>query len=88
MMFELPVVSTQWRGIPDIVEEGVTGFLVPIKNVTEVADRLARLLQDEQMRTSMGRKGRWRYLELFTVENYVHQTEKVVLDVAMRKVAG
>ena len=88
MMFELPVVSTRWRGIPDIVEDGVTGFLTPIKNATEVADRLAQLLQNEQLRTSMGRKGRWRYLELFTVEKYITQTERVVLDVVRRKVAG
>ena len=88
MMFELPVVSTRWRGIPDIVEDGVTGFLTPVKDAAAVADRLARLLQDEKLRTSMGRKGRWRYLELFTVENYINQTERVVLDVVRRKVAG
>ena len=86
MMFELPVVSTRWRGIPDIVEDGVTGFLTPVKDAAEVSDHLARLLQDEQMRASMGRKGRWRYLELFTIENYINQTERVVLDVARRKV--
>ena len=88
MMFELPVVSTRWRGIPDIVEDGVTGFLTPVKDAAEVADRLAQLLHDEQLRMSMGRKGRWRYLELFTVENYINQTERVVLDVVRRKVAG
>ena len=82
MMFELPVVATRWRGIPDIVEDGVTGFLTSIKNAAEVADRLAELLQDEQMRMSMGRKGRCRYLELFTIETYVKQTERVVLEVA------
>ena len=88
MMFELPVVSTRWRGIPDIVEDGVTGFLTPVKDAVEVADRIARLLQDEQLRTSMGRKGRGRFLESFTVENYINQTERVVLDVARRRVAG
>jgi len=88
MMFELPVVSTHWRGIPDIVEDGVTGFLTPVKDAVEVSHRLARLLQDEQLRTSMGRKGRQRFLELFTVENYINQTERVVLDVARRRVAG
>ena len=82
MMFELPVVSTRWRGIPDIVEDGVTGFLTPVRDAAATADRLAQLLQDEQLRTSMGRKGRWRYLELFTIENYVNRTESVVLDVA------
>jgi glycosyltransferase involved in cell wall biosynthesis len=88
MMFELPVVSTRWRGIPDIVEDKVTGFLTPVQDAAAVADRLARLLQDEQLRTSMGRKGRWRFLELFTIENYINQTERVVLDVARKKVAS
>ena len=84
MMFELPVVSTCWRGIPDIVEDGVTGFLTPIKDSAAVADRLALLLRDEQMRMSMGLKGRRRYLESFTIEKFVNQTESVVLEVARR----
>ena len=88
MMFELPTVATRWRGIPDIVEDGLTGFLTPIKDPLRVADRLAQLLQDERMRVSMGRKGRWRYLELFTIENYVHKTERVVLEVARKRAAG
>jgi len=82
MMFELPVVSTRWRGIPDIVEDEVSGFLTPIKDSAAVADRLALLLRDEQMRMSMGLKGRRRYLESFTIEKYVNQTETVVLEVA------
>jgi glycosyltransferase involved in cell wall biosynthesis len=82
MMFQLPVVSTRWRGIPDIVEDGVTGFLTPIKAPAAVADHLALLLRDEQLRLSMGLKGRRRYLDLFTIENYVNQTESVVLKVA------
>ena len=82
MMFELPVVSTRWRGIPDIVEDEVSGFLTPIKDSAAVAERLALLLRDEQMRMSMGLKGRRRYLESFTIEKYVNQTETVVLEVA------
>jgi glycosyltransferase involved in cell wall biosynthesis len=88
MMFELPVVSTRWRGIPDIVEDGVTGFLTAVRDALAMADRLAQLLQDESMRSAMGRKGRSRYLQLFTIENYIHKTEKVVLEVANRSVAG
>lgn len=82
MMFELPVVSTLWRGIPSIVEEGETGFLVEIKNPQAVADRLERLLDDEQLRAAMGSKGRARYLEHFTIERYLAETAKVVIEVA------
>jgi glycosyltransferase involved in cell wall biosynthesis len=82
MMFELPVVSTSWRGVPDIVDEGITGFLTEIKDPPAVAKRLSRLLDDEQLRVSMGREGRERYLEKFTVETYVEKTQTVVLEVA------
>jgi glycosyltransferase involved in cell wall biosynthesis len=88
MMFQLPIVSTNWRGIPDIVKDGVTGFLTPVNDPAATAERLAQLLLDEPKRASMGRKGRQRYLELFTLENYVRRTEKVVLEVARRKAAG
>jgi glycosyltransferase involved in cell wall biosynthesis len=85
MMFELPVVSTFWRGIPGIVEEGITGFLTEIKDPVAVAKRLDRLLGDEQLRISMGREGRERYLAQFTVETYVEKTQMVVLEVANKK---
>ena len=88
MMFQLPIVSTAWRGIPDIVKEGVNGFLTPVRDPAATADRLERLLQDDSMRSSMGRKGRARYLELFTIETCVNRTEMVVLEVARSTAAG
>ena len=85
MMFELPVVTTAWRGIPGIVEDGITGFLTEIKDAAAVTDRLERLLDDEDLRRRMGRAGRERYLEKFTVELYVKNTTSVVLAVANKK---
>ena len=82
MMFELPVVSTAWRGVSGIVEEGVTGFLAAIRSPEEVAARLELLLGDQQLRLNMGRKGRERYLEKFTLKTCLDQTNAVVLEVA------
>jgi len=45
----LPIVATKVGGIPDIVEEGVNGYLVNAKNPEEIADRLLILLQDDEM---------------------------------------
>ena len=49
-----PVVSTDCGGPRVIVEEGHTGFLVPIGDTAAMADRVARLLQDETLRHTMG----------------------------------
>jgi len=46
MMFELPVVASKWRGIPSIVEDGKTGFLVEPKNSTQTAEKLKKLIDN------------------------------------------
>ena len=81
MMFRLPVVATRWRGIPDIVVESETGFLVPIKDADAIAAKLGRLLVDKSLRERLGQKGRERYLAKFTVEQYLEKTREVVLAV-------
>jgi colanic acid/amylovoran biosynthesis glycosyltransferase len=51
-------VGTRHGGIPEIIDDGVTGFLVPERDVTAMADRLARLLGDAQLRVVMGKSAR------------------------------
>lgn len=70
MQFSLPVVSTFEGGIPDVVENGITGFLVPPKNASALADKLEILINDSQSRLGMGESGRLRYEKLFTLEMF------------------
>lgn len=81
MMFGLPVVSTVWRGIPDVVEDGKTGFLVPTNDPKATADRLEQLLADAQLRKTMGQAGRERYEGKFTVEKFRLRMEEVLSNV-------
>ena len=68
MMFKLPIVSTTWRGIPDLVKDSLNGFLVPTRSPDLLAERLSSLLLDKPLRCRMGEVGRERYLENFTLE--------------------
>ncbi|MHB8437647.1 MAG: glycosyltransferase family 4 protein [Acidimicrobiales bacterium] len=70
MAFELPVVATRWRGIPEMVEEGITGEIVDVGDPDALAEHLAGMLSDPARRAAMGRAGRTRYLDRFTVEHY------------------
>lgn len=54
----LPVVSTWHSGIPELVEDGVSGFLVPERDVDALADRLAYLIDHPELWPAMGRAGR------------------------------
>ena len=53
-----PVVATRVGGVPDLVEDRVTGFLVPPNEVEPLVDRMFRLLGDRELRETMGRRAR------------------------------
>lgn len=54
----LPVVSTWHSGIPEVVQDGVSGYLVPEQDVAALAEKLAHLVEHPQVRIEMGRAGR------------------------------
>jgi len=60
-----PVVATSVGGIPDIVEDGKTGYLVNRANPDQLAARISKLLQDRKKTRDLGRAGRKRVLERF-----------------------
>jgi glycosyltransferase involved in cell wall biosynthesis len=64
----LPVVATPRAAIPDAVEDGVTGLLVPERDVPALTDALARLLGDAELRRRLGAAGRDRWQRRFTLE--------------------
>ena len=50
----LPLITTNTVGCKDVVEEGINGFLVPIKNVEKLADRISELINNKKLRKKMG----------------------------------
>ncbi|MFO7769572.1 MAG: glycosyltransferase family 4 protein [bacterium] len=65
----LPVVAGRSGGVPDAVEDGLTGYLVDPTSPEEAAAALVFLLQDPGRATAMGRAGRERARERFTWED-------------------
>jgi glycosyltransferase involved in cell wall biosynthesis len=63
-----PVVASRLDGLPEVVRDGETGFLVTPGDVDELRDRLAQLLGDPALAARMGRLGRELVLERFTWE--------------------
>ena len=66
-----PVVATRVGGIPQLVEDGQTGLLVPAESPEAMAKALSRLLADGELRIRMGRAGRERVRSRFDVERMV-----------------
>jgi glycosyltransferase involved in cell wall biosynthesis len=70
MMFELPVVGTRWRGIPDLIDENKTGFTVAIKDPIDLANKLEEFIVDANLRLEYGRNARKKYLSTYQVDNF------------------
>lgn len=76
MMFSLPVVSTRWRGIPDMITDGEDGYLAPAKNTSLLADKLAQLIKNPTQRLNMGNNARKKYERFYTIDKHLSEMEK------------
>jgi glycosyltransferase involved in cell wall biosynthesis len=64
MSMGLPVVATRVGGIPDVLEDGVQGFLVPRGDAEAVGSAILRILEDGELARRMGQRGRERVREM------------------------
>ncbi|AOX00994.1 colanic acid biosynthesis glycosyltransferase WcaL [Moorena producens PAL-8-15-08-1] len=68
MAMGLPVISTFHGGIPELVEDGVSGFLVPERDADAIADKLSYLIEHPEIWPEMGKAGRARVEEKYDME--------------------
>lgn len=69
-----PVIAAAQGGPLEIVEDGVTGLLFDPNNANSLADKIAILLGEEELRTSMGRQGALRFARSFTARRMAQET--------------
>ena len=77
MAAKRPCVVTDVGGNSEAVDDGVTGYVVPPEDSFQLADKILKLLKEDNLRNSFGEKGRKRVLENFTAERMVKETEKI-----------
>lgn len=77
---EVPVVGYRVGGLPDVVVDGVTGYLVTFKDIQQLSDRSIEILSSPGVRDRMGAMGRQRATELFSVERCVQLHEKLYME--------
>lgn len=71
----VPAVATDVGGIPDVVEHGRTGWIVPPCDAAALADALIALVHDAAQRQRLGRAAREKAVPAFSLENMVRQIE-------------
>jgi glycosyltransferase involved in cell wall biosynthesis len=81
---EVPVVASDAGGLPEVVEDGVTGLVVPRGDSQALAGAIGSLLADPERRREMGQAGRARALRLFDWDRTAQQFEELYQEVAAR----
>jgi glycosyltransferase involved in cell wall biosynthesis len=72
-----PVVATNGGGVPEIVQDGKTGILVPMGDASAMAEAICRICADPILARTMGSSGKQRVAEHFTIEQTARKVESV-----------
>ena len=66
----VPVVASDVDGLREVVEDGVTGYLIPVKDERALAERLIQVLNNPAQAQTMGSNGRNRVMRIFSIERF------------------
>lgn len=78
MEYKLPIISTNEGGIPDIVKDGENGLICEKQNSLSLADCIARLLDDEELRVKMGNTGYEKFCREFTLQRFEQRMVEIL----------
>ncbi len=78
MEYKLPVISTNEGGIPDMVKDGENGLICEKQNPVSLADCMAELLDDEELRVKMGNAGYEKFCREFTLDQFENRMRDIL----------
>jgi glycosyltransferase involved in cell wall biosynthesis len=77
MQAGVPVIASDNGAIAEIIEDGKTGFVVPIHSVTALKEKTELLIKNSQLRIEMGIESKARYNQLYTIEVFEQNIVKI-----------
>lgn len=81
MQFAKPIISTRIAAIPEIIDDGITGFVVDINSPKQIAEKIEILINDPDRRRRMGESGRKKYEERYTIKKFEESMKEVFQEV-------
>ena len=72
-----PIVTTNSIGCKDTVDDGVNGYLIPIKDSIALADRIKQLIDNKELRETMGKASRQKAEREFSVDDVIQKHLKI-----------
>ncbi|MFI1745811.1 glycosyltransferase family 4 protein [Thalassobellus sediminis] len=78
----LPVISTSHAGIPDVILNNETGLLCVEKDIVQMAENMIWMLDNKQQAMEMGKKGKLRVSELFSMDRYISNLSVAITSIS------
>ena len=78
MKHSLALISTSEGAISDIIEEGVSGFLVEKQNAKALAKAMQKLAEEPSLTRKMGKAGRARYLRMYSEKSFIERLSSIL----------
>lgn len=88
MAAQRPAVCTAVGGIPDIISDGVTGYVVPPRDPHALAQAYLRLLRDPELAAKLGRAARERLESEFSLDRWLRDAQRAIEETAGRVPTG
>lgn len=78
MQYKLPIITTDEGGIPDIVINNKNGFICKRKDIDSLANEIEKLINNKDLRVSLGENGYKVFKEKFTKEKFEENIYKII----------
>jgi glycosyltransferase involved in cell wall biosynthesis len=73
MAVQVPVIASRVGGLPEVIDDGETGYLSAVGDVDKMADDAARLLMDPKLRKEMAKRARASAIERYSTHKIIPQ---------------
>lgn len=81
MEYEIPCIATNEGGIPSIVNNNETGFIINKNNPTELADKIEYMIEHPDIRHKMGSAGKLKFINKFTIKKFENRIKDIFNDI-------
>jgi len=81
MSYGLPLIVSNKGGLPELVQNGDSGYVVNVEDTASVKEAITKLIEDPNKRKIMGKASRKRFLSKYTFEKWTHNIENIFKDI-------
>ena len=82
MQFNLSLISTYEGGIPEIIDDNETGYLVEKQDSVDLANKIQQLIENPSLRKSMGRKGKEKFEKKYTLFHFEQKMTEILAKIS------